>query len=149
MQKTVKHMKRLILCLSVLFVAAGIFAQTNVEKSPAQKATDDLVQVYSLDAGQAAAMLKIQQRKYRNLAEIEPIKESNTSLYIQKIRALQYAQEVSFHKIMNEEQLKIFAQRNLALREKKAKVYKEMKAAGASQEEIDEKVIELDIEALR
>jgi flagellar biosynthesis GTPase FlhF len=142
-------MKRLILCLSILIVAAGIFAQTNTEKSPAQKATDELVQVYSLDANQAAAMLKIQQREYRNLSEIEPVKESNPPLYIQKIRALQYAQEVSFRKLLNEEQMQIFIQKIRQLRERKAQVYKEMKAAGASQEDIDKKVIELDVEALQ
>lgn len=130
-------------------MTAGIYAQSGVEKSPAQKATDELVQVYSLDASQADAMLKIQQREYRNLSEIEPIKESNPPLYIQKIRALQYAQEVSFRQLLNKDQLNIYMQKIGQLRERKAQVYKEMKAAGASQADIDKKVIELDVEALQ
>ncbi len=130
-------------------VATGIFAQTDVGKSPAQKATDELVSIYSLDAKQEASMLKIQQREYRNLSEIEPIKESNPSLYIQKVRALQYAQEVSFRKLLNKDQMQIFTQKLVQLRERKAQVYKEMKSAGASQTDIDKKVLELDLEALQ
>ena len=141
-------MKNVILCLALLLFASIAMAQSETGKTPAQEATEKLIQQYSLDASQQAEMLKIQERKYRNLAEIEPLKKTAPQQYLLKIRALQHANEKSFEGVLREEQIKIFRQGQISLREKKAQAYKEIKAAGSSQQEIDQKMIELDLEAL-
>lgn len=131
-----------------LFCALGATAQNTTNKTPAQAATEKMTQLYQLDQKQQAEMLKIQERKYRNLAEIEPIKASNAPLYQRKIQSIQVGNNASFERLLNAEQKKTLRQQQLDLRNKKATANKEMKSAGASQQEIDQKMMELDLEAL-
>lgn len=142
-------MKNVILSLTFLLLAAGLSAQNKTDSNPAQNATEKLVHFYKLDASQQAEMLKVQERKYRNLAEIESLKTSDPQLYIQKVRALQYANDKSFERFFTEEQMALHHQQQRALREKKAVAYKELKSSGASQQEIDAKILALDLEALQ
>lgn len=141
-------MKNIILSLAFLFFAGVLLAQTQTE-SPAQKATEKLAQLYNLDASQQVEMLKIQERKYRNLAEIEPLKTTDAQLYSKKVRALQYATNKSFERVLRKDQMPLHNQEQTALREKKALTYKELKTAGASQQEIDNKMLALDLESLQ
>lgn len=142
-------MKHVLLCLALLFASASAIAQSEAEKNPAREAAEVLAQRYQLDAKQKAEMVKIQERKYRNLGEIEPLRKTDPQLFMQKIRALQQANEKSYERVLRKEQLQLFRQEQLALREKKALVSKEMKSAGASQQEINQKMTELDLEALQ
>lgn len=142
-------MKNLILCVVCLFCAFGAMAQaTPKSTTPAQEATLKMTQLYSLNEVQQAEMLKIQERKYRNLAEIEPLKISDPNAYVQKIRSIKLGNDASFDRILNAEQMTIYKQEQQKLREKKAVVYKEMKSAGSPQQEIDNKMTMLDLEAL-
>ncbi len=141
-------MKHTLLSLSFFLLAGGLFAQTATDKTPAQKDTEALVAAYQLNDDQAADMLKVQQRKYRNLKEIEPLMNQDVKLYLRKLRALVSANEASFRRILNDEQLASYNQKLKELRQRKAQLYKELKAAGASQFEIDKKLIQLDLEAI-
>ncbi len=141
-------MKNAIFCLVFLFCALGATAQNATDKTPAQSATEKMTQLYNLNQKQQGEMLKIQERKYRNLAEIEPIKMSNAPLYQRKIQSIQTGNNASFERILTAEQQKTLRQQQLQLREKKAVANKEMKSSGASQQEIDKKMMELNLEAL-
>ncbi|MBI1223814.1 MAG: hypothetical protein GC192_01140 [Bacteroidetes bacterium] len=141
-------MKNPIFCLVFLFCALGATAQNATEKTPAQTATEQLTKLYNLNQKQQGEMLKIQERKYRNLEEIEPIKTSNPALYQRKIQSIQSGNNASFERILTAEQNKTLRQQQLQLREKKALAYKEMKSSGAPQQDIDRKMMELDLEAL-
>ncbi|MAT54217.1 MAG: hypothetical protein CMN32_07020 [Saprospirales bacterium] len=141
-------MKHLLLSLTFLLFAGGLFAQTETKKSPAQKDTEALVAEYQLNDDQAAEMLKVQERKYRNLKEFEPLMNQDVKLYLRKLRALVNATDASFRRILNDEQIKTYNQKKQELRQQKAQLYKEMKAAGASQFEIDKKLVQLDLEAI-
>lgn len=141
-------MKNPIFCLVFLFCALGATAQNATDKTPAQAATEQLTQRYNLNQKQQVEMLKIQERKYRNLAEIEPIKLSNAPLYQRKVQSIQIGNNASFERLFDAEQNKSLRQQQLQLREKKAVAYKEMKSSGASQQAIDKKMMELDLEAL-
>ena len=138
-----------MLCFAFLIFAGGLSAQDQTVKSPAQEALEKLVQQYNLDKGQEAEMLKVQERKYRNLAEIEPLKAKDPQLYTQKVKALQYANDKSFERILTNEQLAVHRQQMIELREKKAVAYKELKSAGASQQEVENKMLLLDLESLQ
>jgi Spy/CpxP family protein refolding chaperone len=142
-------MKNLIFCLALLFSAFGATAQTTTTgKTPAQEATEKMTLAYGLNDKQQSEMLKIQERKYRNLADIEPLKNTDPALYIRKVQAIQYGNNESFERLLNAEQAKVLKQQQFQLRNKKATAYKEMKAAGAPQQEIDKKMAALDLEAL-
>ena len=141
-------MKNFLTCFLFLLFAWGASAQSLSATSPAQQATDKLAQRYGLDAQQQTEMLKIQDQKFRNLAEIEPFKKTDPSLYIQKVRALQFGTDKSIERILTDEQRKVLRQQQISLREKKALAYKELKDAGATQQAIDQKFMELDLEAL-
>lgn len=141
-------MKNIILCFTFLFASAGLFAQTDVTKTPAEEATEALTTVYQLNEQQQAEMLEIQQRKYRNLGEIAELKDSDPLTYLKKIRAMQHANIMHMQLLLNETQLVTFQQKQRELREEKARVSKEMKSAGKSQAEINAKMTELDENAL-
>ncbi|MBI5914831.1 MAG: hypothetical protein HY842_05600 [Bacteroidetes bacterium] len=141
-------MKNVISCLALLFFAFGAAAQSGAAKTPAQDAVEKLAQLYGLNATQQADMLKIQERKLRNLAEIGPLKISDPQAYLRKVQAIQLGNNESFERIFNADQKKMLKQQQVALREKKAVVFKEMKTAGSAQQEIDKKMLELDLEAL-
>lgn len=143
-------MKNLIFSALLMFFAFGAMAQTasTDNADPAQAATEQMTLLYGLNENQQQEMLKIQERKYRNLAEIEPLKKTDPSGYILKIRSIQLGNNASFERILNAEQLTTLKQQQFKLREKKAVAFKEMKSAGASQQEIDKKMTELDFEAL-
>lgn len=146
-------MKNLIFCAVLLFSAFGAMAQTSqgqaaADRTPAQAATEKMTQLYGLDQKQQAEMLKIQERKYRNLAEVEALKASDPGLYVRKIQSIQYGNNTSFERILNKEQIKTLRQQQLDLRNKKAATFKEMKTAGALQPQIDLKMTELDLEAM-
>lgn len=141
-------MKNLILCLVLLFAAFGANAQTATGKTPAQEATEKMAQVYGLTTKQQSQMLEIQERKFRNLAEIEPLKMSDPTTYLQKVRSLQLGQNASFERILNEQQRETMKEQQRQLRDKKAVAYKELKTAGASEQEISQKMIQYDLEAL-
>lgn len=142
-------MKNVILSLAFLFFAGGLAAQAKAGETPAKKTTEKLVQLYNLTSGQQAEVLKTQERKYRNLAEIEQLKATDQELYAQKVRALQFANDKSLERILTKSQIPLLRQQQKALREQKALANKELKATGASQEEINSKMLEIDLESLQ
>lgn len=101
---------------------------------------------YQLDENQAAEMLKIQERKYRNLAEIQPIKDQDPILYLRKLRALVRANEASFERLFDEAQNLQFRKYRTALREEKAQRYQQLKAENTPQELIELQLLELELQ---
>jgi hypothetical protein len=114
----------------------------------AQQATEKYTQLYGLDEKQQADMLEIQERKLRNLAEIEPLKASDPTGYTLKLRSVQGGNHASIQRLLNEEQIKLFRQEQQRLREEKSNAYKVLKASGASQQEIERKMIEYDLQTM-
>jgi hypothetical protein len=142
-------MKNLIAGLALLFIASvGIQAQNTAANSLAQQATEKYTQLYGLDEKQQADMLEIQERKLRNLAEIEPLKASDPTGYTLKLRSVQGGNHASIQRLLNEEQIKLFRQEQQRLREEKSNAYKVLKASGASQQEIERKMIEYDLQTM-
>lgn len=138
-----------MMCLALLFVASlGTQAQTTAATSTAQEATQKLTQFYGLDEEQQAEMLVIQERKLRNLAEIEPLKASNPSDYTLKVRSIQSGNNASIQRVLNEEQTKLYRQEQQRLRTEKSNFYKTLKTNGASQQEIEKKMVEFELQSM-
>lgn len=128
---------------------SAVQAQTETEKSAAQKDTESLVQQYNLDEAQAAEMLVVMERKYRNLAEFEPLKFEDTQAYLRKLRALIIATDASFRRILKGDQLTLYNQKQAALRKEKAERYQQLRKEGASQTEIDKEMIAIDLRGMQ
>jgi hypothetical protein len=141
-------MKKLIANLALVFLTTGIFAQTAKEASLAQQATDKLVEMYKLDSKQSEEVLKIQERKFRNLAEFEPLKKTDPSKYVQKVRSMQQANDASFLRLLNRDQQLLFQQQQSDLRKKKSELFKELMDAGASQQAIEAKILQFELETM-
>lgn len=131
----------LILC----FMAMTSFAQKSTD---ANAITQKLTALYSLDDTQVSEMQVIQERKYRNLSEIESLKNTDQEKYILKLRAIQTGNDASIKKMLTEEQRTIFDQKRVANREMIAVEYKKMQGDKISKEQMDEKIIALEMEKL-
>lgn len=141
-------MKNVLLCFFLLFLSGKALSQASDAQSPAQSATAQWTQRYGLDATQQAQMLKIQERKYRNLSEIAALKSSDPQLYFKKVKAVQAGNAYSIERMLKGEQLNTFKKERTALREQKATAYKTLKSAGATEYEIEAKMAELDLAAM-
>jgi hypothetical protein len=104
--------------------------------------------MYTLTDAQVAQMQVIQERKYRNLSEIEGLKSTDSEKYILKLRSIQTGNDASIKKMLTEDQRVIFNQKRVANREMMAVEYKQMQAAKLSKAQMDDKIIALEMEKL-
>ena len=137
-------MKQLILSLSLILLATGIFAQSQTNEKTAQEATEAMTSLYSLDETQVEQMMVIQQRRFRNQAEIESLKNTDEKLYRIKMRSIRKGTESSIKRILKPEQMPTFNAQVAERRKKESELVKEMKLKGASKEEIQTALLGLD-----
>ena len=133
-------MSKILLLFTLVFATSVVFGQVN-QIELAQKATQELVTEYQLTTAQSTDMQKIQERKYRNLAEITDLKKSDLVLYIRKMESLEYGTDMSIMRLFknNKAQLATFNKIRGERRLEKAKFQQEMKNEGLSAEEIETK----------
>lgn len=146
-----KNMKKTVLTLVSLLFTVLVFAQKEVPDmaknanqgvSSAQKATIEWVKLYDLDADQARATLAIQEAKYRNLADIEPLKTQNKDVYVQKRLSSFDIANTEFMTLLDARQLKIFKQKEIERSAKYENIVSVMKKTGYSDEVIQQKLME-------
>ncbi len=138
-------MRKIEFSLFFILLAAGLFAQTETKEAAAKNATQVSIALFKLDSQQAAKMQQIQQRKFTNLEEIEKLKDANGELYLKKLNALKYGIDMSVERMLNDNQRAIYHQRRLATRQKKAELYNQLIKTGASSQEINIQLVELDL----
>ncbi|HFA49311.1 MAG TPA: hypothetical protein ENJ95_09865 [Bacteroidetes bacterium] len=142
-------MKNVILSVAFLLFGLPVFSQTPLApQSEAQQLTEKLAAKYNLTEDQKADMLVVQQRNFRNLAEIEDLKNTNPMLYVRKLKALAYAYDGTMRRLLDREQRAIYFNEKTALRKQKAKASKDLKDSGASDLQIELKLTELERENL-
>ena len=131
-----------IILLSLLFSVA-LSAQDSPSPE-AVRAVEEMDARYQLSEEQEAEALVIQERRLRNLAEIEYLKEQDRKLYLRKKDAIRQGTEASVQRMLNKEQLPILKQAFAERRMRVAELVQKMKEEGASQEEIQMAVWELE-----
>jgi len=137
-------MKKFIFSLLVICLTATIsFGQNKAEV--ATKMTEKMTTLYSLTGDQVAEMQVAQERKYRNLAEIESLKDTDNNKYILKLRALGTGHDASVKRILTEDQRAIFNQKKVDNRLMVAIEYKKLQEQKASKEEMNKKMVELEL----
>lgn len=132
-------MKKLIFSLFALFLTICAFAQ---KVTTAQEATNELVKVYGLDNDQAQDMLVIQERKVRNLNDIQSLKTSDEKKYRHKIRAIKQSTDASIRRVLNDEQMAIYQKRRSEWRVNRSKKIAALKESGMTMDEIEGKLLE-------
>lgn len=136
-------MKNIFFSILSLFLVVSVLAQGTVDPK-VRKATDEMIKVYNLDEQQAVTALEIQERRYRNLAEIASLKNTDKDLYQHKYKAIQQSTDASLRRMLNEEQMVIYNRRKLDIRNKRAEKTAELKEQGLSMEEIEDALLELE-----
>ena len=138
-------MKKLLFCFFFLAVAIQINAQTAKGITDfALDQTEKLTQIYNLTPEQVKQMTVIQQRKIKNFADIQSLKETDPEKYAAKVKSIQYGTDGSLRKMLTRDQLKIYQDQQIAKRKIKADKIAALKEAGASQEEIKKAMAEED-----
>ncbi len=137
-----KNMKKSILILAAFALLGGLCAQS---QGPAvQQALSETVNLYQLDSEQAAEMLKIQERHFSNLEEIESLRESDRPLFLQKKNSIRELTQASTKRLLNGQQISIFNQQLIERRKREAALKERLKMEGASKEEIQYAIWDLD-----
>lgn len=133
-------MKKILFCLLCLFPVVFLQAQKNMVDSQAAERTAKLTQALTLDSHQEAAVLKIQQRKSAQVAQLSDLKQNDPSKYYQKLQSIHEGNEIAVQRLLTKEQLKAYHAERHALRLQKSQLVKKMKASNASKLDIDEAV---------
>lgn len=81
-------------------------------------------------------MYVIQQRRLRNLASIESLREVDYSLYLQKKNSAREGMMASIQRMLDEQQMEAFNRQLAERRKKESALIQELKQEGASREEI-------------
>jgi hypothetical protein len=138
-------MKKILLSGLMLFMMVSIFAQKNTDanRSAAEAVTQVLVEKYKLTDAQTAKMLKIQQRKLKNDAEIAPLEATDVDKYLAKMSGNEEQTNFSVRRILDRGQAKLLAKEEVDLRLKRAGVSARMQKEGASTLEIKKALIKV------
>lgn len=138
--------KNILVALAVCAWSLTAMAQAPSVKEAAQKATEELAAMYNLSESQITQMLVIQERRFNNLAEIEPLKTSDELLYRQKLRTIRLGMEASMERMFTPEQRLILNEQRAERRRQDAARLKELQANAASKQELMNFMLELEAE---
>ena len=136
-------MKKITLLLFCLSFALSIFAQ-NQAMGPAQQATEQLQEFYQFNAEQKQKVQTIQERRFRNMAEIAPLQNSQIDIYIKKRQAIERGTEASIKRILTSSQLELFNTKIVEKRKLRNVKTKEWYREGLSQQEIQLRLLEIE-----
>ncbi|MBK7871571.1 MAG: hypothetical protein IPJ74_13315 [Saprospiraceae bacterium] len=138
-------MKRILIVLIASFtITATVSAQSKVNAREVQQATNAVAALYQLDETQKEKVYEIQDRRLRNLAQIETIKATDYDTYVIKRRAIQIGTDNAIKRLLNETQLKIYEAQIAVRRQKEVDKMIELKKQGASKEEIEKALLEIE-----
>jgi hypothetical protein len=135
-------MKKSILILAAFALLGGLYAQS--QGPDVQQALTEAVNLYQLDSEQAVEMLKIQERHFSNLGEIESLRESDRPLFLQKKNSIRELTQASTRRLLNEQQISIYNQQLIERRKREAALKERLKMEGASKEEIQYAIWDLE-----
>ncbi|MCB0565790.1 MAG: hypothetical protein KDD01_15570 [Phaeodactylibacter sp.] len=135
-------MKKLTLCFFFLALALGLSAQQ--AEAEARKAADEAIALYQLDETQAAEMYVIQERRFRNLASIEALRQTDYKFYLQKKNSIREGMMASVQRLLRANQMEPFNQALISRRQQESELKQKLKQEGATREEIQIAIWELE-----
>ena len=139
-------MKKLFIGMIAFLSVCSAFAQSAADQQSARKATEELTAVYSLSEAQVQKMYMIQERRFRNLSEIESLKTTDEALYRQKLKSIRTLTEASIANMLTPEQKPILDRERAERRRNEAEKIKELQKNGASKDAIHQALLEMESE---
>jgi hypothetical protein len=127
-------MKKSILSFLAFALLGSLYAQS--QDAAVQQAVAETVSLYQLDRQQAAELQKIQERRFRNLAEIETLRDSDPTLYAQKKHSIREMTLATTRRLLHEAQLPVYYEQLSERRKQEAELKARLKTEGATPEEI-------------
>ena len=140
-------MKQLLLSLLFLAFVGTLSAQqrlTTEQQQTAQSVTDELADLYELDARQTTKMYQIQTRKLRSRDEIEAKHAGDRDLYLRKLQALETGTDGSISIMLNDRQRQLFQKSQFERRQRRAARVKELTNAGMTPDEIQLELLKIE-----
>lgn len=139
-------MKKILLSLCLTFATFLVQAQkTDIVTTPrAMEKTNELTEILSLTEAQQKQVLRIQQRKDQQLSEVVSLEKSDPQKYQKKLAGIHKGNEIAIQNLLTKEQLKAYHGLRVEIRRQKAILSKEMQAAGASKEDIQQALRQLE-----
>lgn len=137
-------MKSTLALLFTILAFYTLHAQERVDPAAVEKAVDAMAEQYRLDTEQREQVVDIQTRRLRNLAEIAPLQQAAYKQYLQKKHFIREATQASLQRILTPEQMPILKAQLLERRKQEAKLTEDLKAEGASKEDIQIALWELE-----
>ena len=138
------HMRTIIALLVLSWGTTTALAQSTAAREAAREATDVLTATYGLTAVQIPQMLEIQERRFRNLEDIEPLKSTDESLYRIKLRNIRMGTEASIERILSADQRPILEKERVERRKEEAARLKMLRESGATKAEIQQAILEME-----
>lgn len=119
----------------ILFLGGALMAQdysANVIQSVNESSTR-----YDLDDKQRIQMFVIEERRERNLAEIETLRATDHPLFLQKKQAIRKNTTGSIHRMLTEDQRLVLGQEKLAYRIETSDLIRQYRSEGKNKSEIE------------
>lgn len=140
------YMKTILVCVFAILGSFSLAAQSSIDIEEVRKATDELTAKYGLSREQVQQVLVIQERRLRNLAEIEPLKNTDEALYRQKLKNIRMGAEASLERILTPEQRPVLERERVERRKQNAAKLRQMELDGVPKEDILKAMEEMESE---
>lgn len=137
-------MKSTLIFLFAILTFGTLQAQDKAAPAALETAVDEMVQQYRLTETQRAEAIVIQKRRLRNLAEITTLKDTDYKRYLQKKDFIREATLASTKRLLTPEQMPLLNQQMTDRRKRESALIEKMKTQGASKEEIQIAIWELE-----
>jgi hypothetical protein len=126
----------------LFFLLLGGIVSAQERSATVEQAVQEHIARYNLSDEQVAQMYVIEERRERNLQEIEVLRESNYRLYLEKQQSVRNNSEGTIRQVLHKEQRYILDQEQAAYRQATSNLIQQMRQEGKSKEEIELALLE-------
>ncbi|WP_367392517.1 hypothetical protein [Lewinella sp. LCG006] len=126
----------------LFFLLIGGIVSAQERSATVEQAVQEQTTRYNLSAEQVAQMYVIEERRERNLQEIEVLRESNYRLYLEKKQSIRTHSEGTIRQVLHKDQRFILDQEQAAYRQATSNLIQQMRQEGKSKEEIELTLLE-------
>lgn len=126
----------------LFFLLIGGFAFAQERSVTVEQAVQEQTVRFELTPEQVEQMYVIEERRERNLNEIEVLRESNPRLYLEKKRTIRTHTDGTIRQILKKDQRYILDQEQAAYRNATSNLIRQMRQEGKSKEEIELAILE-------
>ncbi|MGH1436832.1 MAG: hypothetical protein ACRBG0_20510 [Lewinella sp.] len=126
----------------LFFLLLGGIVSAQERSAAVEQAVQEQTARYNLSAEQIVQMYVVEERRERNLQEIEVLRESNYRLYLEKKQSVRKNSEGTIRQILNKEQRFTLDQEQATYRQATSNLIQQMRQDGKSKEDIELALLE-------